>query len=321
VDTFLSVAEVELATKRAEAAAYGRDVWPRLLPGEDAPDDDRVLLRRLFERVAADRDTNLEEYVAGWQTNVRELDAFLRANDVIALPDPLTLKVDRSPAYFIGQSVGGVYPAGPFSPESPTLLFLPVPPGSASPAERDAFFRDFNRHFNKMIAPHELLPGHYLQLKHAARYPRKLRALFPDPVYVEGWGTFCERLMLDQGWGGPLERLAHLKKQLENVARAIVDVRVHTRDMSRDAVLRFVKDEALQDEQFAANMWVRAITSSPQITTYHLGYREVTRLYEDVRRARGPAFRLREFMDGMMALGPVPLRHYRERMLGLGKTP
>jgi uncharacterized protein (DUF885 family) len=87
---------------------------------------------------------------------------------------------------------------------------------------------------------------HYTQLKYAARHPHKVRALFADDVFVEGWGTFSERLMLDQGWGGPLARLAHLKKQLENIARAIVDIRVHTQGMTRDEVVRFVKDEALQ---------------------------------------------------------------------------
>jgi uncharacterized protein (DUF885 family) len=53
----------------------------------------------------------------------------------------------------------------------------------------------------------------------------------------------------------------------------------------------------------------------PQITTYWLGYREVRDLYEDVRAARGAAFRLRDFMDGMMELGPVPVGRYRERMM------
>jgi len=85
--------------------------------------------------------------------------------------------------------------------------------------------------------------------------------------------------------------------------------------MERDEVIRFVRDEALQDDQFAGNMWTRAITSSPQLTSYWLGYREVWGLYEDVRRARGEGFDLRAFMDGMMAMGPVPVRHYRAAML------
>ena len=166
-----------------------------------------------------------------------------------------------------------------------------------------------------MITPHELIPGHYLQLKYAVRQPHKVRALFGDGVYIEGWGTFCERLMLDLGWGGPLDRLAHLKKQLENIARTIVDIRVHTTGMTREEVLAFVENEALQDKQFAGNMWRRAITSTPQLTSYHLGYRQVWGLYEDVKAARGESFRLKEFMDGMMELGPVPVKYYRQRML------
>ena len=86
--------------------------------------------------------------------------------------------------------------------------------------------------------------------------------------------------------------------------------------MTREEVLRFVKEEALQNDQFAGNMWMRAITTSPQITSYWLGYRQVTSLYEDVKAARGASFRLRDFMDSMMELGPVPVRHYRDRLLG-----
>ena len=85
--------------------------------------------------------------------------------------------------------------------------------------------------------------------------------------------------------------------------------------MTRDEVIRYVKKEALQDDQFASNMWTRAITSSPQLTTYFLGFRQVWGLYEDVKAARGEEFVLREFMDGMMELGPVAVEHYRKRML------
>ena len=79
-----------------------------------------------------------------------------------------------------------------------------------------SFQRDFNHHFNTMIIAHELMPGHYLQLKLAARHPRRARFLYADSVFVEGWGTFSERLMLEQGWGDDLAYAAHLKKQLEN---------------------------------------------------------------------------------------------------------
>ncbi len=307
----LAEAERDLSARRDEAARYGRSVWSEIFPGEDAPAGDVDVLRRLFSRAAADRAKNTDELVGDYRDLVSRLETFLREKDVITLPDPLTLWSGPSPGFFVGQSVGGIYAAGPYSPGSKTLWFLPTPPDSASAAEKDAFFRDFNRHFGVMITPHETLPGHYVQLKYAARSPHKVRALFADGVFVEGWGTFCERLMLDQGWGGPLDRIAHLKKQMENIARTIADIRVHTRGMTREELVRFAREDALQDDQFAGNMWTRSITSAPQLTFYYLGYREVRGLFDDVRAARGFAFRLKEFMDGMMKLGPVPIGHYR----------
>jgi uncharacterized protein (DUF885 family) len=315
VDAVLARAEADLAAKRSEAAVFGRTVWAQLLPGEEAPQDDRELLRRLFTRVAADRAKTTDEFVEDYRRLTAQALDFVREKKIITLPDPITIHLDRSPAFFLGQSVGGVYPAGPSAPDADTLYFLPTPPDDATPAERDAFFRDFNHHFNVMITSHEIVPGHYVQLKLAAHHPRKVRALFSDGVYVEGWGTFCERLLLDLGWGGPLDRLAHLKKQMENIARTIVDIRIHTRGMTRDEVLRYVKEEALQDDQFAGNMWVRSLTTAPQITFYSLGYRQVRDLYDEVKKAKGDTFDLRTFMDGMMELGPVPVAHYRERML------
>jgi hypothetical protein len=310
----LKRATADLAAKRTEAANFGRKVWRELMKDKEPPTDDAVLLRRLFERVAEDRDTSEETYASRWKADVVEIEKFVRKKRIMTLPDPLTLVVDRAPPYFVGQSFGGVYPARPYSPEAKTILFLPVPPPDATAEQREAFFRDFNRPFSRMIVPHELIPGHYVQLKYAAHHPRKVRAVFPDPVYVVGWGTFCERLLLDQGWGSALPRLAHLKKQLENIARTIVDIRVHTENISREEMVRFVKEEAMQGDQLGNNMWTRTLTSSPQITTYYLGYAKVTEVYNAARTAEGDKFDLCRFMDEMMELGPVRLEHYLERV-------
>ena len=317
LEEVLAGAVEDLQAKLRETADFGRSVWSEWMGDAVPPTDDKQLVQALFSRVSEDRASSTDEFIADYQQLVADSVAFVREREIITLPEPLTLFVGRSPDFFIGQSVGGVYPAGPFAADdAKTLLFLPTPPGDASEEQLAGFFRDFNHHFNVMITPHELIPGHYLQLKWAARHPRKVRALFGDGVYIEGWGTFSERLMLDEGWGGSLDRLAHLKKQLENIARTIVDIRVHTQNMSREEVVRFVQEEALQDAQFAENMWWRALTSAPQLTSYHLGYRQVHDLYEDVRSFEAERFELKVFMDGMMDLGPVPVRYYRERFLG-----
>ena len=88
-----------------------------------------------------------------------------------------------------------------------------------------------------MIIAHEIYPGHYLQLKVAAGEAPALRSLFANGVYVEGWGTFSEELMLDAGWDdhNRLTRLAHLRKRLENATRAYVSVMVHVHDWNEEA--------------------------------------------------------------------------------------
>jgi uncharacterized protein (DUF885 family) len=50
--------------------------------------------------------------------------------------------------------------------------------------------------------------------------------------------------------------------------------------------------------------------SAPQIVTYHLRSRRFEALYRAARREEGAHFSLRAFTDGMMSLGPVPLREY-----------
>lgn len=312
----LSRAERALLAKRRETARYARLVFAEVTGEAGAPPArDAEVIRRVFAAIGEDKDPDLDTYIAGWKRNTVDVERFVRGRKVMTLKDPLTLRIDVSPAYFTGQSVGGVYAAGPWSPGASTILFLPVPRTGASAEEAAVFYRDFNRGFNRMIVAHELIPGHYTQLKFAAHHPRKVRALFADPVYVEGWGTFCERLLLDLGFGNSRARLAHLKKQLENIARTIVDIRVHTQGMTEAQVKEFVTRDAFQGEQLARNMWMRTLTTSPQITSYFLGYDQVKTLYEDVRRARGSAFVLRRFMDGMMEMGPVPVSEYRKRLL------
>src|SRR5207248_9384308 len=147
-DALLARAERDLVAKRKEAEAFVQSVWP----GDD--------LRTAFARVEAVHHADTNDWVAFGARLVDEAEAFTKAHDVVTLPEPRTLVTARSPSYFVGQSVGGVYPAGPYDPEARTLYFLPVPPDAATPEQREAFFRDFNDPFLRMITAHEILPGH-----------------------------------------------------------------------------------------------------------------------------------------------------------------
>jgi hypothetical protein len=311
----LAQARRDLAEKRQEAAAYGRGVWPTLRPDMPMPLDDAEVLRQLFTLIEAARPSSTAQLVAQYTADTDAAFAFAAEHNLMTVPEPRTLVIGTAPAWLGGQSVGGVYPAGPYQPDAETLFLLPNIPDDAPADAKARFFSAFNNGFNRMIVPHELVPGHYVQLKVAARQEHVVRSLFGDGVYTEGWGSFSERLMLDLGWGGPPERLAHYKKQLENIARLIADIVVHTGNWDEAQLARFLTDEALLDAQFASNMWRRAMLTSPQLTTYHLGYRDIHAIWLQWRRQH-PDRPLREFVDGMLALGAVPVREYATVMLG-----
>ena len=78
------------------------------------------------------------------------------------------------------------------------------------------------------------MPGHYLQLAHANRYPSPLRAVLQSSPFIEGWAVYGERLMAEQGYldGDPLMHLIQLKWYLRAIANAILDQAVHVDGMS-----------------------------------------------------------------------------------------
>src|SRR5207248_890410 len=63
VDATLARAERDLIAKRKEAADYGRSVWMQIMEGE-APADDVLLLRALFDRLSRDHAKNADDFVA-----------------------------------------------------------------------------------------------------------------------------------------------------------------------------------------------------------------------------------------------------------------
>jgi uncharacterized protein (DUF885 family) len=78
------------------------------------------------------------------------------------------------------------------------------------------------------------LPGHFLQIAHANRYPGKLRHLFQSGVFVEGWTVYTEWMMCEEGFRGddPLLKLVTLKWYLRDVTNALLDQAVHVDGIS-----------------------------------------------------------------------------------------
>ncbi len=287
------------------AGAY----WIKQYPRMDVPEDFSVLVGKAIDDMEENRESSQQDFLRLFKDLIGRAEEFVKDKKIATLPAEKTLFTALSPSHFAGAAVGGVYAAGPFNPGAKTLFYLPTIPDDAPEEAKEGFYRSFNNHFNTMIITHEIFPGHYMQSKIASTNPHLVRALFSDGLYVEGWATLCEVITLDAGWNGfdPLDRLAHLRKRLENATRAYTSVQVHCFGWDQEKVARFAEEEGLLAPQFALNLWDRVTGSPLQLVSYFLGFRKFTELLEKEKARLGTEFNLRDFSDAVLTAGAVSI--------------
>ncbi|MFV0278011.1 MAG: DUF885 family protein [Parahaliea sp.] len=299
----------EIGEVRELMLVAARDWWQQRRGSSAGIPADDALLAEALSAMEQDRADNPASFLQQFTGLTAAAERFVRQRQLATVPEPTTLYIASSPDHFAGAAVGGVYPAGPYAPQSDTLFYLPSIAGDASPEAAEGFYRSFNEHFNTMIISHEMFPGHYLQYKVAVTHAPPLRSIFADGAYVEGWGSFSEELMLQAGWGDndPLTWLAHYRKRLENATRSYLSVMVHTRDWDQEQVSRFAVERGLLAPQFAVNLWQRVVHSPMQLTDYFVGYRQFRQLWQEQRRLEGDSFDQRRLVDAVLQAGPVPV--------------
>jgi uncharacterized protein (DUF885 family) len=161
---------------------------------------------------------------------------------------------------------------------------------------------------------HEAMPGHYLQLQHSRRFSgaTKIRAALRSEAFTEGWAVYAEQFMAGHGYPGEGDpravRMQQLKMQLRSTINAILDARVHARDMTEAQAMALMTDRGFQEEGEAAGKWRRALLTSAQLSTYYVGYTEVADLAAELTAAGGTE---RAVHDRMLAHGSPPVRLLR----------
>lgn len=296
-------------------AAHGEHVD---LPAHER--ENRVI-REVLDKIAEEhpaRNALLDEA----RENLDELRRFLKEKDFLSMPARDNLTVIETPI-FIRSSYGvGGFAAAPALEPSLGAYYWVTPIPADWPAERaESKLREYNRYTFKILSIHEALPGHYLQAEHAhdlqpsAR--RALRAVFASGPYVEGWAVYSEHVTLAAGFldNSPKLKLMHRKWTLRSVANAILDVRMHTRNMTDEEALDLMMNDAFQERAEAEAKLTRAKLAYAQLPTYFVGLVEWQSIRDAVARAEGPKFKLKAFHDRALAAGPIPLSELRKWML------
>jgi len=303
----------EIQTVKGLMADVSKKYVVETYSNEELPKSDLKIIKLALDDMEKDAPLNSEDYLQFWLQLADSAVEFIKKEDIATLPKNETLRIQTAPeSAGPAARIGWVASSPPFDPNPMTILNLPSIPDTLPKQEQIDFWASFNKPFNRMIVIHELFPGHYMQLKISRETPHPIRLLFPYGIYVEGWATFTEKVLLDAGWekGNHLTLLAHLRKRLENANRSYTSVQVHCNNWNQEQVLKFSTETSLLAPQFAKSLWGRIMNSPMQLTSYYLGGAQFTELLKSEKERLGDEFDLKLFMDTVMKAGAIPIEEF-----------
>jgi uncharacterized protein (DUF885 family) len=244
--------------------------------------------------------------------------AFVRTQNILTAPSREHLIVSETPEYARSTSFASMDSPGPFERTATEAYFYVTPPDNDWDARRkEEHLSFYNRYALPIIAIHEVYPGHYYQYLTLKQQPSRVRTALRSASFVEGWGHYCEQMMLDEGFGGnnPKLRLAQLNLALLRLGRYLVGLRMHTGGMTYDQGVQFFIREGYQ-ERVNAEREARRGTMDPTYLVYTLGKMEILKLREEWKTRLGASFNLGEFHDRLLSFGMPPVKIIRLAMLG-----
>jgi len=314
------VLEIGMAQLKAEQDAFAQaakkidpnkspiEVFKQIQSEHPAPD-------KLISDVAKDLD-KIRKYVLN--------------RHLVSIPSEVRAKVKETPQYLRATSFASMDTPGPFEKRATEAYYYVTPTEHDWPEkQKQEWLTAFNYYTSDVVSIHEAYPGHYVQFLHLNASPAsKVEKIFGSYAFIEGWAHYCEKMMLDEGFGGPTSsspseedvkraakyRMAQADEALLRLCRLCVSIKMHTQNISLDEATKFFQDNCYYEEKPARQEAMRG-TFDPGYLNYTLGKLEILKLRDDYKAQEGDEFSLQKFHNEVLNHGMPPIRLLREIML------
>ncbi len=319
VYAFAVTHKLELHEKMYEIT---KKLWPKYLKSKSMPEDKLQAIRMMIDALSV-KHTQPEMFQSAIEKQMPELIAFIKKKDLIYIDPSKPLVVRKEPDYMAGVAGASINAPGPYDKNGNTYYNV----GSLAGWDKEkveSYLREYNHYILQILNIHEAIPGHYTQLVYANQSPSIIKSILGNNAMIEGWAVYTERMMLENGYDGdkgvssteasPEMWLMYYKWNLRSTCNTILDYSVHTKDMTKEAAMHLLMDEAFQQKAEAEGKWKRVSVSQVQLCCYFTGFTEIYNLREELKKKEGNKFNLKKFHEKFLSFGSAPVKYIKVMM-------
>jgi len=314
------VLEIGMAQLKAEQDAFAeaaKKIDPNKSPIE------------VFKQIQSEHPTP-DKLIPDVAKDLDKIRKYVTSHHLVGIPSEIRAKVKETPQYLRATSFASMDTPGPFEKRATEAYYYVTPTENEWPdKQKQEWLTAFNYYTSDITSIHEAYPGHYVQFLHLNASPAsKVEKIFGSYAFIEGWAHYCEKMMLDEGYGSPTSstpseedvkraakyRMAQADEALLRLCRLCVSIKLHTQNMSLEEATKFFRDNCYYEEKPARQEAMRG-TFDPGYLNYTLGKLQILKLRDDYKAQEGDDFSLQKFHNELLNHGMPPIRLLREIML------
>jgi uncharacterized protein (DUF885 family) len=305
-DEILAIGWEQLETQHEARREAGRQIDPKLSEAE------------IVDVIKADGPSDFEAALKGYREAMFRARDYIAANELATLPSSDRLQVVPTPVHMRSTLPLAAYFDPAAFDREPQGTYVVTPSVDGDPGAM--LEHNWSSIVNTSV--HEAYPGHHLQLTAALATTTPARLMVEAPEFVEGWGMYCEQMMLEEGFeDSPERRVIVATDAIWRAARIILDIRLHRGEISVEEGIEFL-GEHTRFERPVARAEVQRYTTVPGYNlSYLLGKVLLLRLRADQQARLGSAYSLKDFHDALLYSGSLPVSFHRRLLAGEGGGP
>jgi uncharacterized protein (DUF885 family) len=170
----------------------------------------------------------------------------------------------------------------------------------------------------EVIAYHEGLPGHHMQISIAQELTGvpTFQTQVGYTAYAEGWGLYSERLAKEMPgtFVDPYSDFGRLTSEMWRAVRLVLDTGLHSKGWTEQQAIAFFEENAPLSPETIRNEVRRYIVIPGQATAYKIGMNRILELRAEAERELGAEFDIRSFHDAVLGGGSLPLSLLERRV-------